>query len=1155
MAQEGSDVAKPRLSFASFFSGTPATELDLPVAKSETVSSPKRAVSPSTNGHTAKQTTASVRHIEGVTKQQRASPAASSTQPSPSATPKARIRKGNFKCLYDPELDKKAAKGTKAKLRYDGGDEATPTDPRASREYCYKKTLGKRKLRHELVRLHWSHDPVHSIGPVPPTAILISGLSLLTTSNDISQQFRGFGEIGEVQFQVDPYTGAALGLCRICYRKPRSSTGTAPEAAAQKALDTMQQVKMGGQLISVAFDQDGSLCEREKETALKAREAAKLEAEAAAAKRERAAKQAERDVTAAVPRGPKALVVAEQEALAREKVIADAATAAASAAAAAATAAELERTKQEEREREREHERERERDRDRLRDRERERERDRDRDRDYRSRRDRSRDYDSGRRDRSRTRSRDRRRDRDDRYSRGSRRRTPSRERSRERTRRPSPAHSSSRASDTTRRIDGLAYLYISGADIPLHRVSPKDLQIHFSGRKHKEIFSDARGFYITFRDEAHAESCLRAMNRSSFLGYRLHMDLHRARRSERINGNVDKPLKMGGFKRSFQPADPVAMMTDKIIKELQEVFMRDLKSRIAGPALLEFLSPARLAALVGRNQPQTIKVDPTKPPWQQQVPSPVKAEVVPSLDLPVAKEVKSLADVLSHIPRFKKKGIVSQAKDIGRMRLPEKKPSHRQSQGHRRLEHRHTLSDSAASSSEGESDEDDDEEKSNRPSSVAPSSADVTDGDRTPLRTIGTVKGKATRRPARTLLAADTDEEEIKIEALPTSDVVMQDRAMVDFTSSEEEEDEVAKTTTKLPDATKDKDALESDVEPQQTIVAAKKKSKKKKVPDIVQEEIVEEEEEASSEDEAHTDRHTLVGEEDEVVLDIDGIQSLVQDDEDFGLLRQLLEDVLPAQEIMDVGLWAWQQKELKAAHADGVKGVTKQPKDTPGYHYTHATGSARTEGYYAIPDVEKSFYLPNRNRALATEPGMAAASSSRMNRANNRRQAAGIELQRQTLDTQTDLLRFNALKSRKKHLKFSRSAIHDWGLYALEAIERGDMVIEYVGEIIRQQIANFREKRYERQGIGSSYLFRIDEDLVIDATKCGNIARFINHSCDPSCTAKIISVYGQKKIVIYAQRDIGVGEEITYDYKFPLEDVKIPCLCGAATCRKFLN
>ena len=57
------------------------------------------------------------------------------------------------------------------------------------------------------------------------------------------------------------------------------------------------------------------------------------------------------------------------------------------------------------------------------------------------------------------------------------------------------------------------------------------------------------------------------------------------------------------------------------------------------------------------------------------------------------------------------------------------------------------------------------------------------------------------------------------------------------------------------------------------------------------------------------------------------------------------------------------------------------------------------------------------------------------------------------------------------------------------------------------------------------------------------------------PNCYAKVISVGTQKKIVIYSKRDIAMGEEITYDYKFPIEEEKIPCLCGAPNCRGTLN
>ncbi|XP_047250354.1 histone-lysine N-methyltransferase ATXR7 isoform X13 [Capsicum annuum] len=152
-------------------------------------------------------------------------------------------------------------------------------------------------------------------------------------------------------------------------------------------------------------------------------------------------------------------------------------------------------------------------------------------------------------------------------------------------------------------------------------------------------------------------------------------------------------------------------------------------------------------------------------------------------------------------------------------------------------------------------------------------------------------------------------------------------------------------------------------------------------------------------------------------------------------------------------------------------------------------------------------------------------------------------------------DLLKATQLKARKKRLRFQQSKIHDWGLVALEPIDAEDFVIEYVGELIRRRVSDIREHYYEKIGIGSSYLFRLDDDYVVDATKRGGIARFINHSCEPNCYPKVISVEGEKKIFIYAKRHIAAGEEITYNYKFPLEEKKIPCNCGAKRCRGSMN
>ena len=116
---------------------------------------------------------------------------------------------------------------------------------------------------------------------------------------------------------------------------------------------------------------------------------------------------------------------------------------------------------------------------------------------------------------------------------------------------------------------------------------------------------------------------------------------------------------------------------------------------------------------------------------------------------------------------------------------------------------------------------------------------------------------------------------------------------------------------------------------------------------------------------------------------------------------------------------------------------------------------------------------------------------------------------------------------------------------------------------------------------------MFRLDLQRIVDATKIGSMARFMNHSCDPNAYAKIISVdaeQGQdKKIVVFANRDITAGEEITYgtswmvsgqdlfdivaflsnaslspcltDYKFPVEDGSLRCMCGAPNCIGRLN
>lgn len=132
-------------------------------------------------------------------------------------------------------------------------------------------------------------------------------------------------------------------------------------------------------------------------------------------------------------------------------------------------------------------------------------------------------------------------------------------------------------------------------------------------------------------------------------------------------------------------------------------------------------------------------------------------------------------------------------------------------------------------------------------------------------------------------------------------------------------------------------------------------------------------------------------------------------------------------------------------------------------------------------------------------------------------------------------------------------KSPIQGKGAFAREPIPAGRRLIEYAGERLTPAEADARypDVPGERH---HTYLFAIDDDVVIDAAVGGNAARWINHSCDPNCDA----VIDDGRIWIETIRDVRPGEELAYDYAYVLEERhtpaakrRFPCNCGSARCR----
>ncbi|KFV83246.1 Histone-lysine N-methyltransferase SETDB2, partial [Struthio camelus australis] len=105
-------------------------------------------------------------------------------------------------------------------------------------------------------------------------------------------------------------------------------------------------------------------------------------------------------------------------------------------------------------------------------------------------------------------------------------------------------------------------------------------------------------------------------------------------------------------------------------------------------------------------------------------------------------------------------------------------------------------------------------------------------------------------------------------------------------------------------------------------------------------------------------------------------------------------------------------------------------------------------------------------------------------------------------------------------------------------------------------------KQKAFCEEADGDRALLKnADEEniYILDATKEGNVGRFLNHSCCPNLFAQSVFVETHNRsfpwVAFFTNRHVKAGTELTWDYGYEagsMPETEISCQCGFQKCRK---